>query len=198
MSTVLITAFEPYDIWQSNASWLALVALTRDLPESPEVTTRLYPVDYDQLKTRLADDLVHNYDVVLHLGQAPGSHGLRCEAIGVNVASRCDDEGRLVTWPLVDGGPVAYQTKLPLDRFCEAIRSEGVPASISYHAGIYLCNAAFYYTHHYIEQLGLDTRATFLHLPLDTTQVVEHGSALPSLPAERIAAGLRRLLDRVV
>ena len=36
MKKVLVTAFEPYDRWKTNASWLALVHLTQDLPpQSP-------------------------------------------------------------------------------------------------------------------------------------------------------------------
>ena len=57
MPRVLVTAFEPYDVWSENASWLALVELTRDLPVRPEVTTRLYPVDYAEMRKRLERDL---------------------------------------------------------------------------------------------------------------------------------------------
>ena len=32
MPSVLITAFEPYDRWRANSSWLTLVQLTQDLP----------------------------------------------------------------------------------------------------------------------------------------------------------------------
>jgi len=40
MTSVLITAFEPYDRWKTNASWLALIQMTQNLPEQPEITTR--------------------------------------------------------------------------------------------------------------------------------------------------------------
>ena len=46
MASVLITAFEPYDRWEANSSWLALVELTKDLPSEPRITTRRYPVDF--------------------------------------------------------------------------------------------------------------------------------------------------------
>ena len=73
MTTVLITAFEPYDRWPENASWLALLELTRDLPPEPKVVTRRYPVDFASARTRLFEDLAANYDFALHLGQSPGS-----------------------------------------------------------------------------------------------------------------------------
>ena len=54
MTTVLITAFEPYDDWPENSSWLALLDLTRDLP--PQLRTELlqgaeegYPAGYESL-----------------------------------------------------------------------------------------------------------------------------------------------------
>src|SRR5258707_10929703 len=85
MSRVLLTAFEPYDRWKANASWLALVEVTRHLPERPHITTRLYPVDFSEMKQRLANDLSEKFDFALHLGQAPGSSRIQLEAIGLNI-----------------------------------------------------------------------------------------------------------------
>ena len=56
MASILITAFEPYGSWKENSSWLALVELTRDLPEDPKVVTRRYPVDFSTTRERLAED----------------------------------------------------------------------------------------------------------------------------------------------
>ena len=83
MPRVLLTAFEPYDRWKSNASWLALVQLTQHLPDEPQITTRLYPVDFAEMKERLAADLSANFDYALHVGQAPGSSRIQLEAIGL-------------------------------------------------------------------------------------------------------------------
>ncbi|MCE9553465.1 MAG: hypothetical protein K8T91_08835 [Planctomycetes bacterium] len=66
---VLITAFEPFGSWTTNASWLALVELTRDLPSDPQVTTRLYPVDFAKVRDRLTQDLAQNYDVAIRRGR---------------------------------------------------------------------------------------------------------------------------------
>jgi len=85
MARVLITAFEPYDRWKTNASWLALVQLTHNLPPQPELTTRLYPVDFAAVRERLSVDLDGDYDYALHLGQAPGIGRLHLEAVGLNI-----------------------------------------------------------------------------------------------------------------
>ena len=82
---ILLTAFEPYDRWDTNSSWESLTEMLKQygLPEG--VTTRRYPVDLETLKQRLDKDLSNGFDAVLHLGQSPGSSSIHLEALAVNV-----------------------------------------------------------------------------------------------------------------
>lgn len=193
---VLITAFEPYDRWPSNSSWLAIEALTQALPGSPKVTTRRYPVDLPAVRERLASDLSKNYDVVLHLGQSPGLGRIHLESIGINIGGnskqRPDEFGLLEP-----AGPVAYRSQLPLAEWARKLRSAGVPAQVSYHAGTFLCNATLYLTHHHIATYRLETRATFVHLPLTSSQVTDDRHDIASLPVESAANALRLLLQEI-
>src|SRR6478752_5809640 len=107
MTNILLTAFEPYDRWPENASWLALVELTRELPADVKVVTRRYPVDFAAARQRLSDDLSANFDFALHLGQAPGIARIHLEAVGINIgghSSQTPDECQ----PLEANGPTAY------------------------------------------------------------------------------------------
>jgi pyroglutamyl-peptidase len=192
LSTILLTAFEPYGRWTTNASYLALIELSRDLPSSPQITTRVLPVDYDVVKGRLAEDLSADYDYVLHLGQAPGSARIQLEAIGLNVAC---EEAAGIDQRLCDDGPLAYRSTLPLFEWAEKIRAAGIPAEVSFHAGTYLCNAALYLTHYYIERMRLKTQAVFIHLPLDPTQVPAEKENMPSVSAGVSAKAIRTLLE---
>ena len=106
MPSVLITAFEPYGQWKENSSWLALVELTKNLPETPAITTRLYPVDFQIAKQKLEKDLVDNYDYALHFGQAPDSSHIRLEAIGLNIGGEAEQNPE-ARQPLVQDAPVA-------------------------------------------------------------------------------------------
>ncbi len=196
MPSVLLTAFEPYGPWQTNASWLALIELTRDRPKSPQLTTRLYPVDFAELPGRLSEDLQANYDYVIHLGQAPGSSRLQLEAIGLNIAVGDADRGGS-SHLLQTDGPVAYRTTLPLEAWAVQLRDAAIPAEVSFHAGTYLCNAAMYLTHYFCETMALRTQAMFLHVPLDTSQVIHEPRDTPSLPAAITAAGIRLILDQL-
>ena len=195
MKTVLISAFGPYDCWEENASWLALIELIQNLPGGSTVTTRRYPVDFGEVKKLLANDLADNYDMVLHLGQAPGTSRVQLESIGINVGGKLGQMPEDYR-PLSEDGPVAYRSDLPLDDWAREIRSTGIPAQVSHHAGTYLCNATLYWTHYLAERMDLSTRAAFIHLPLDTSQVVGEMRDLPSLPATVSANALRIILQQ--
>ena len=193
MKRVLITAFEPYEQWTTNASWLALVELTRDLPQQPQIVTRRYPVDFATLRERLEADLQANFDYALHLGQSPGSSRLRLEAIGINFGAERGQVPRL----LASDGPVAYHSRLPLAEWSAQLNAAGIPAAVSYHAGTFLCNAMLYMSCYLAERMALATQSAFIHLPLDVTQTVDAKTEYPSLPTALTSAGLRLILGEL-
>jgi pyroglutamyl-peptidase len=196
MPTVLITAFDAYDCWEQNSSWLALIELTRNLPDQPVVTTRRYPVEFSSMRERLAADLEANYDFALHLGQAPGKGRIELEAIGLNVAGNGaaspGEFGRLI-----DDGPVAYQSNLPLGDWATKLRKAGIPCQVSHHAGTFLCNATLYLSQFLAQQMALKTRSTFIHLPLDISQALETPRDIATMPAVTMAAAVRLILDEM-
>ena len=196
MPSVLLTAFEPYGEWSENASWLALIQLTQNLPDEPKVTTRRYPVCYEGLQERLESDLAANYDVVLHLGQAPGSTEVALETIGLNIAG---DTTRLPEEfpPLIADGPVAYQTNLPVHEWAERLRQTGVPAQVSHHAGTYLCNAVLYLSQHIVSREGFRSQVGFIHLPLDVSQTITRRRGMPAMPSQSVCQGLRAILEEI-
>jgi len=194
MKRVLLTAFGPYGPWQANASWLALVELTRDLPAVPEVTTRLYPVDFNVVRGKLEADLQEGYDYVIHLGQAPGAASLHLEAIALNVGA-LSTEHPDAFHVLVEKHPVAYQSSLPLADWASQLRAAGIPARVSFHAGTYLCNALYYLTHDYCAQHALDTKALFVHVPLAPEQTYTSHDDTPSMASPTVAKALRLILE---
>lgn len=197
MASILITAFEPYDRWNANSSWLTLVRLTQDLSQLGNVTTRLYPVDFAAVKEKLANDLKAGHDYALHLGQAPGSTRIQLESIGINVggsSSQPPDQFR----PLVEGGPIAYRSPLPLGPWAAQLRASGIPAQVSYHAGTYLCNATLYFSCYLAERMDLKTQAAFIHLPLAPSQTAEQAFDLASLPVETSVEALRWIISEIL
>jgi pyroglutamyl-peptidase len=197
MTSVLLTAFEPYDLWTANSSWLTLVQLTQQLPSEPSITTRLYPVNFEAMKERLAKDLEADYDYALHLGQAPGSTRIQLESHAINIggsALQSPDTYRA----LVTDGPVAYRSPLPLGPWAAMLRDARIPAEISYHAGTYLCNATLYFSCYLAERMTLKTKSAFVHLPLDVSQTAAQAQHMAALPATTSADALRLILSEMV
>ena len=196
---VLLTAFEPYDQWTTNSSWLALVELLKELPSGGSLVTRRYPVDLPALQEKLKQDLQREFDVILHLGQSPGASIIKLEAIALNAAGCLDERGSELD-EIIPGGPVAYRSNMPLSRWSTLLRTNHIPSVISYHAGTFLCNAIMYLSHHELQlRVGSKRHSNclvgFVHLPLATEQVAAHGQSLPSLPLSTLARAVRLLVD---
>ncbi len=198
MPRILLTAFEPYDQWPENSSWLTLIDLTSWLDSSSTVVTRRYPVDLQPASDRLRKDLLDRYDFAIHLGQVPGGPVIKLESTGLNL--RTDGES------LVPGAPAAYRSALPLAAMRDELLAAGIPAEVSHHAGTYLCNAVFYLSQHFSAQLHLPTVSMFIHLPLTPPQVARAAKSLPScdvrMMSRAVAAVIKRLestppLDRL-
>ncbi len=191
---VLLTAFEPYDEWTENSSWLALVELLKARPSSADLLTRRYPVDLGELQLRLASDLEKKPDAVLHLGQSPGAAAIKLEEVALNVVGCVDDNGQELP-PLIDSGSLAFRSAMPLGRWADTLRQAGIPAIVSYHAGTFLCNATMYWTHHWCQVNRYPIPIGFVHLPLSTEQVSRNGRSLPSLPVATLAHAVRLLIE---
>lgn len=165
MKTVLLTAFEPYGTWKTNASELCLRSIEKTPIDGLIITTRLYPVDFAKVPDLIAQDLEEDYDFVIHLGQAPGRNKVCLERVAINVGEepeRPEDD----PLTLCEDGALAYCSSLPLVQWAREARQEELPVQVSHHAGTYLCNATLYWTHYFIKKRGLKAQSCFVHLPL--------------------------------
>ncbi len=187
---LLLTAFEPYDDWTENSSWLALVELLKDRPSQYELTTRRYPVSLSKLREQLDRDLQSSeFDAVLHLGQAPGATEIKLEAVALNVAGKLIDEGDELP-ALIESAPLAFRSSLPLSSFNRILTDAGIPSRVSYHAGTFLCNATMYLSHYWFHSRGENRPIGFLHLPLASEQAAKKSYKLASLPTQTLAQAL--------
>ncbi|MFK7735618.1 MAG: pyroglutamyl-peptidase I [Pirellulaceae bacterium] len=193
---ILLTAFEAYDDWKENSSWLALVELLKATPEEIDLVTRLYPVDLHAMQERLVTDLQSEFDAVLHLGQSPGLSSIKLEKIALNVAGCIDDQGEELP-QLIQDGPTAFRSQMPLGNWAALLRENEIPAKVSYHAGTFLCNATMYLSHYYSSELDKPPPVGFIHLPLTTEQVARANSTSASLPTTVLAKSIRMLLTEL-
>lgn len=106
-------------------------------------------------------------DAVISLGLAAGRTKITPERVAIN----CQDGGpdnrgiKVQDESIVEGGPAAYFSTLPIRQFVNALNERGYPAQISNTAGTYLCNHVMYSVLHKVSSENLSVQAGFVHLP---------------------------------
>ena len=191
--TVLLTGFAPFGGEQVNPSWQAGSALHGTRIAGHRVVSRELPVAFgDSLKTLRSALREIQPALVICVGQAGGRAQLSLERVAINVddARIPDNTGQQpVDLPVIDGGPAAYFSTLPIKAMREALMAAGFPAEVSQTAGTYVCNHVFYGLMHAL-RARRSVRAGFIHIPYSPAQAALHPGA-PSIAVETVTAALR-------
>ena len=191
MTKVLLTGFEPFGKATLNPSGEIVKQISGD-----NIVTAILPVAYAQsAEALLALIEQHNPDVVISLGQAEGRTHVSPERIAINLddARLADNEGVIRNdVPIVVGGPVAYESTLPIKEIVKAINDAGVPAAVSLSAGAFLCNHVFYVAQDHFK--GTKVRSGFVHVPLMDEQAGGF-PGLPTMPLDQMVKAVRTMLE---
>jgi pyroglutamyl-peptidase len=191
MTTVLLTGFEPFGTATSNPSGEIVKQISGD-----NIVTVILPVAYTQSAQQLLALIAqHNPDVVICLGQAEGRTSITPEKIAINLddARLADNEGVVRNdVKIIDGGPDAYFSTLPLSAMVDAIKAQGIPAAVSLSAGAFLCNHVFYVAQN--KFAGTKVRSGFVHVPLMDSQAPEF-PGLPTMPLDQMVTAVRAMLE---
>ena len=191
MNKVLLTGFEPFGTATSNPSGEIVKQISGD-----NIVNAILPVAYAQSAERLLALIAeHNPDVVICLGQAEGRTQITPEKVAINLddARLADNAGVARSdVKILDNGPDAYFTTLPIKEMVEAIKAAGVPASVSLSAGAFLCNHVFYVAQN--KFAGTKVRSGFVHVPLMDEQAGEF-PGLPTMPLDQMIKAVRTMLE---
>jgi pyroglutamyl-peptidase len=193
MKTVLVTAFEPFGGETINPSWEAVRALEGKTIGGARIMARQLPVVFSDVLGVLyaAMDEIEP-DLILSVGQAGGRSDITVERIGINVddARIADNAGQQpVDEPIVADGPAGYFSTLPIKAIVAALRSAGIPASVSQTAGTFTCNRVMYGLLHRLHAQGNGVRGGFVHIPYLPEQAAQHPGA-PSMARESVMQAL--------
>lgn len=164
MHRILVTAFEPFLHYPINASQQILQHWLQDNPGSQrsKFTTEILPVDFDLAEPRLAHLHKSPIDFAVHLGQSPKIDCFNLEMVALNLKS-----GPAIPVERLNPlGPTAYASRLPLEEWCADLKEHDLPAQVSFHAGTYLCNAAYFWSTEAFMERGIPNRSLFVHVPL--------------------------------
>lgn len=192
LAMILVSGFEPFGGETVNPAAEVVRALAGAGVGRLGLRGIILPVDWEAAPGRLRAELDRlRPRALIMLGQAAGLTGLALERVAVNARSGLDSAGREVRdRPVVEGGPAAYFSTLPLPSLKRALREQGVPAALSGSAGVYLCNAVFYAALHHLEQGGCEIPAGFIHLPLLPEQAAVKDPPPPSVSLEDQVRGI--------
>jgi len=202
MKKLLATGFEPFDGYSVNPSDELVKAINGRKIARYDIVGATLPLDYatalDKIDKLLA---AHNPQVILCCGQASRAT-ISIERIAINAlgTKRADNYGNTPETDVIDAdAPAAYYANIDPHPLVEALKGEGIPAYVSYHAGTYGCNWILFNILHKIATGKIHGRATFIHLPPLPSQALEKDKMeLATMPLENIVRAIETIIRTVV
>ncbi|SDJ25599.1 pyroglutamyl-peptidase I [Proteiniclasticum ruminis] len=198
---ILVTAFDPFGGESINPA-LEAVKLMKNHIDGAEIVKLEIPTVFRKSIDKVAEAIIkENPDVVLSIGQAGGRFEVTPERVAINVddARIPDNEGNQpIDVPIYEDGAPAYFTTLPVKAMVEAIRSAGLPSSLSNSAGTFVCNHIMYGVLYQIEKMGKNIRAGFIHVPFIPKQVARRPAPAPCISMVDIAKALEAAVSAIV
>lgn len=196
---ILLTAFEPFGGSDRNPT-VEIVRLVQCA--LPKITTMVLPVvtgtgagsAWGELQPKLDE----SWDAVVHLGESAKASMIMVERVAVNLRDSGvpDNTGSFLRdVAVVDGGPAAYFSTLPVRDLVAASLAVDVPAALSLSAGTFLCNETMYRTLHALHGAGQSTPAGFVHVPQLPEQAAVRGG--PSMELAVMARAVGAMLSRL-
>ena len=177
MAGVLLTGFEPFDGETVNPSWEVVQQLDGTMIAGQPVIARQLPCVFGEALSAL-DAAIEDLQpkLVIAVGQAGGRVDISVERVAINVddARIPDNKGQQpIDTPIVDGGPAAWFSTLPIKAIVSALRDRGIPASVSQTAGTFVCNHVMYGLLHKLQGQN-EVRGGFIHIPWLPAQAAAH------------------------
>ncbi|KQL54261.1 pyrrolidone-carboxylate peptidase [Heyndrickxia shackletonii] len=189
---VLITGFDPFGKDVVNPALEAVKKLEGRKIDDVEIVTQEVPtVFHESIKVVTQAIEANQPDVVICVGQAGGRTQITPERVAINIDdARIPDNrnNQPIDEQIVEDGPAAYWSTLPVKRIVHHMREAGIPAAVSNSAGTFVCNHLFYGLMNYLEKNAPHIRGGFIHIPFIPEQTV-HNNA-PSLGLDTIVKAL--------
>lgn len=187
---ILVTAFDAFGGESINPTEQALELLPEEVGGAELVKTVIPTKFGESLRRVIALAGESSVDAIVCLGQAGGRKHITPERVAINVmdAEIPDNAGyQPVDVPVVEGGPAAYFSTLPVKEMVAAM--DDCPARVSNTAGTFVCNQLLYgLLHHFA---GTEVRAGFVHVPYIQEQ---NKADKPMMALAEIVEGIKQAL----
>lgn len=177
---LLITGFDPFGGESVNPSYEAVKGLP-DIIGEYSLTKACISTKFGAATEKVIElaEKIQPHAIIC-VGQAGGRGGITPEVIGINLrdASIPDNGGYMPKdEKCVPDGQNAFFSTLPVKAMVNAIKEKGIPASLSYTAGTFVCNDLLYTLLHRFE--GTDIKIGFIHVPFLPSQAKEGVASMP-------------------
>ncbi|BDG47593.1 MULTISPECIES: pyroglutamyl-peptidase I [Parageobacillus] len=182
MKKLLLTGFVPFLEFPINPTEQIAKNLDEKIIGDYQVYGRILPVDFSESAAKCLEYLEQiQPDVVISLGLAAGRTKITPERIAINCKDGGPDNRGMQAQDerIVEDGPAAYFSTLPVRRFVNVLNEKGYPAQISNTAGTYLCNNVMYSVLHKVQSENMPVKAGFVHLPASHELAIQK----PTLPS---------------
>lgn len=182
---IILTGFEPFNGSTTNPSTEVVKHFPVDLFSDHNLVRKILPVDSIEAVDWLRTTIQENHpDIIILLGEASLRPVVSIEKVAINWMDFriADNSGnQILDQPMIEGGPAAFFSTLPVGLIQSQLKNAGIPAEISLSAGAYLCNQVFYSSLYYSSLENHKCLCGFIHLPPLPKQVVEKNQVSPSM-----------------
>ena len=197
---ILVTGFDPFDGEKVNPALEAVKSLPSEIHGAEVHWVAIPTVFYQSAEVLEAEINRYHPDAVLCIGQAGGRASLTPERVAINQddARIPDNQGNQpIDIPIRLDGQAAYFSTLPIKAMVQAIKEEGLPATVSNTAGTFVCNHLMYQALYLADKKFPNMRAGFMHIPYMTEQVINKPNTA-SMNLTDIVRGIEAAIGAIV
>lgn len=197
---ILVTGFDPFGGEKVNPALEAVKSLPSEIHGAEIHWVEIPTVFYRSAEVLEAEIVRFQPDAVLCIGQAGGRASLTPERVAINQddARIPDNQGNQpIDTPIRLDGEAAYFSTLPIKAMVQAIKEEGLPATVSNTAGTFVCNHLMYQALYLADKKFPHMRAGFMHIPYMTEQVINKPNTA-SMNLTDIVRGIEAAIGAIV
>ena len=197
---ILVTGFDPFGGEKVNPALEAVKSLPSEIHGAEIHWVEIPTVFYKAAEVLETAIVRFQPDAVLCIGQAGGRASLTPERVAINQddARIPDNQGNQpIDTPIRLDGQAAYFSTLPIKAMVQAIKEEGLPATVSNTAGTFVCNHLMYQALYLANKKFPHMRAGFMHIPYMTVQVINKPNTA-SMNLTDIVRGIEAAIDAIV
>ena len=192
MKRILVTGFDPFGGEAVNPAREAVLRLP-DTVGGYEIAKLEIPTVFGlaaETVLQATEELCPH--AILCVGQAGGRSAVTPEVVAINLreASIPDNAGNIpVNTPVIENAPAAYFATLPVRDMVQAVKEKGIPCTLSYSAGAFVCNDLLYTLLH--RYRDTDVQVGFVHIPYLPEQARD---GKPSMELDTVVEALTAMI----